>query len=199
MDENSEYAMQCEGMTVQQINGIVRQLKDIMEDKGISQTHLVNVLDGKVARSTVLRVFKDADCTLGTLLMILDACGIELRLDTERSKEALMAGDIAEYRKENEEMRGKLAEAEENGKFFKERYEELIEKNTTLTKANAEQQTQIGKQQTQIEKMQSQIEKYMERMENAENALYLSNADCRRKDAKIVELLAERDKHSEIR
>lgn len=196
MDENSEYAMQCEGMTVQQINGIVRQLKDIMEDKGITQTHLVNVLDGKVARSTVLRVFKDADCTLGTLLVILDACGIELRLDTERSKEAIMAGDIAEYRKENEEMRGKLTEAEENGKFFKERYEELIEKNTTLTKANADQQTQIGKQQTQIEKMQSQIEKYMERMENAENALYLSNGDCRRKDAKIVELLAERDKRS---
>ena len=186
MDENSEYAMQCEGMTVQQINGIVRQLKDIMEDKGISQTHLVNVLDGKVARSTVLRVFKDSDCTLGTLLMILDACGIELRLDTERSKEAIMAGDIAEYRKENEEMRGKLAEAEENRKFFKERYEELIEKNTTLTKTNADQQKNI-------DKMQTQIEKYMERMERAENALYASNDDVRRKDAKIVELLNERE------
>ena len=174
---NNELTQQAQygEMNMQQINSIVNQLKAIMQDNDISQYHLVQMLEGKVTRNTILGFFKDADCKLSTLLMILDACGVELRLDTERSKEALMAGDIAAYRQETEEIRGKLDKSEGECKFFKERYEELIDKNTSLTET--------------ISKQQTQIEKYMERMENAENALYASNADCRRKDAKILEML----------
>lgn len=182
MFEKSTENLIIEVSSMQQINGIVQQIKNIMADKGISQTQLVNLLDGKVARSTVLRVFKDADCTLSTLLIILDACGIEIRLDTDRSKEAILAGDIASYRQENEKMREALNASEEEKTFFRDRYEELIDKNTDLTGT-------ITKQQSQIDKMQAQIEKYMERMERSENALYASNEDSRRKDAKIVELM----------
>lgn len=163
------------GEDMQQIGNIVNELKMIMQGGNISQTSIVSALDGKCARNTVLTFFKGGeDCKLSTLLMILDACGVELRLETERSREAIMAGDIAAYRTETEEMRQELDETRKTRDFLQSRYEELIDKNTILTKS--------------IEKQQSQIEKYMERMERAENALYEANSDIRRKDARIVEL-----------
>ena len=163
---------------MQKINQITDELKTIMRDNDISQYAVVNLLEGKCARNTVLSFFKgDADCKLSTLLMILDACGVELRLDTERSKQAIMAGDIAEYRAEAEKLRSALAHETEDKELYFERYTELIGKNTKLTDT--------------IEKQQNQIEKYMIRMERAEEALYSANADARRKDAKIVELLTE--------
>lgn len=161
---------------MQKVDKLIGQLKMIMQDNGITQTSLVSLLDGKVARNTILSVLKeDADCKLSTLLMILDACGVDLRLETERSREAILSGDIAEYRAETERLRSELEEEKSNKDFYKVRYEELIDKNTSLT--------------TTIEKQQNTIEKYMSRMEKAENALYSANEDMRRKDAKIVELM----------
>lgn len=165
-------------VNMQKIDIIISELKTIMQENDITQTHVVSLLDGKCARNTILSFFKgDADCRLSTLLMILDACGVELRMETERSKQALLSSDISSYRVEFDKMRLELEEAINNRDFFKSRYEELIDKNTSLTNT--------------IEKQQGQIEKYMERMEHAEEALYRSNADSRRKDEKIVELLKE--------
>lgn len=169
------------GDDMQRINEIVSELKTIMQDTGISQTSVVSALDGKCARNTILTFLKGGeDCKLSTLLMILDACGVELRLDTERSKEAILSGDIAAYRTEVEQMRTELDKETSDKEFYKSRYEELIDKNTSLTNT--------------IAKQQSQIERYMDRMEKAENALYAANDDVRRKDAKIVELLKEAKK-----
>lgn len=164
------------GEAMQRIDNLVSELKAIMQDGSISQYGVVNALDGKCARNTILTFFKgDADCKLSTLLMILDACGVELRLETEKSREAIMAGDIAAYRTEAEQLRTELENASTDKEFYKSRYEELIEKNTALTSA--------------IEKQQNQIERYMARMEKAEDAIYAANENIRRKDAKIVELL----------
>lgn len=166
---------------MQKIDFIVSELKSIMQTTDISQTHVVNLLEGKCARNTILSFFKgDADCRLSTLLMILDACGVELRLETERSKQALLSEDISSYRVEADKLRLELEEAINTRDYYKSRYEELIDKNTSLTNT--------------IAKQQGQIEKYMERMEHAEEALYRSNADSRRKDEKIVELLKEAGK-----
>lgn len=169
---------------MQRIDNIISELKTIMQSNGISQTAIVNALDGKCARNTVLSVLKgdrgEADPRLSTLLMILDACAVELRLETDRSREAILSGDIAAYRAEVEAARSRLAEVERDKDFYKERYEELIDKNTVLTQT--------------VSKQQAQIEKYMARMERAEDALYAANADSRRKDAKIVELLSAQGK-----
>ncbi len=166
---------------MQRIDNIINELKMIMQNNGISQSAIVTLLDGKCARNTILNVFKgdknDSDPRLSTFLMILDACGVELRLDTERSKEAILSGDIAEYRAEVERIRAELEAAKSRRDYLQERYDELIDKNTTLTNS-------VGKQ-------QAQIEKYMERMEKAENALYAANENIARKDAKIVELLSK--------
>ena len=194
MEEELNQLSQYEGSSMQQINSIVGQLRAIMQDGGISQTHIINVLDGKVARNTVLSFFKDADCKLSTLLMILDACGVDLRLETELSRAAIMNDDISAYRQKADEASNKLKEEQDKCSYIQQRNKELTDKNASLTRTVSDQQTQIDKMQSQIDKMQSQIEKYMERMEKAENALYLSNADCRRKDAKIVELLNEKAK-----
>lgn len=153
---------------MQQIEKIVNELKTIMQSSDISQTRIVNALDGKCARNTILSFFKgDADCKLSTLLMILDACGVELRMETERSRQAILSGDIAEYRAEVERVRSDLSSVQADRDFYKTRYEELVDKNTALTNT--------------VEKQQGQIEKYMQRMERAEDAIY-------RKDARIVEL-----------
>lgn len=163
-------------LEMQKIDLLVSQLKSIMQDNGISQTTVVSILDGKCAKNTILSLFKgDADCRLSTFLMILESCGVELRLETEKSREAILSGDIAEYRATAENLRAELSKAEEEKNQCNARYSELIEKNTLLTDT--------------IAKQQKQIEKYMERMENAENALYSANADMRRKDARIVSLL----------
>lgn len=168
--------MQETGALMQRIDNFISELKMIMQDSGISQTKLVGILDGKCARNTVLGFFSksDPDPRISTFLMILDACGVEMRLETERSREALMSGDIAAYREETERLRTDLAKSEESLSFFKSRYEELIDKNTALTLT--------------VEKQQAQIEKYMQRMENAENALYAAQENISRKDARIVEL-----------
>lgn len=159
---------------MKKIEEINAELKVIMQDSGISQTAVVTTLDGKCSRNTVLTFLKGGeDCKLSTLLMILDACGVELRLETERSREAIMAGDIAAYRTETEKLRS------ENERF-KTRSEELTEKNAALTRI--------------VEKQQDQIERYMNRMENAENAVYKAMEDIRRKDARIVELSKENRK-----
>ena len=176
----SEYWSETE-VVMQRIDNIINELKMIMQKNGISQSAIVNLLDGRCARNTILNVFKgdknDSDPRLSTFLMILDACGVELRLDTERSKEAILSGDIAEYRAEVERIRAELEAVKSRRDYLQERYDELIDKNTTLTNS-------VGKQ-------QAQIEKYMERMEKAENALYAANEDARRKDAKISELLSK--------
>ena len=167
------------GNTMQKIDSIIAELKMIMQNNDITQTKIVNILDGKCARNTILTFFKgdhgETDPRLSTLLMILDACGVQLRLETERSREAILSGDIAAYRAEVEQMRSELEEIKKSRDFLQERYTELIEKNTTLTNA--------------VEKQQGQIERYMLRMEKAENALYDANDNIKRKDAKIVELL----------
>ena len=156
------------GDNMQRINDVVNQIKTIMTDQSISQTSIVSALDGKCARNTILTFFKgDADCKLSTLLMILTAVGADLRIDTERSREAIMSGDIATYRNEAAALRTACADAEAARDAIQERYSELIDKNTALTKT--------------IEKQQEIIFKYVERMERAENALY-------RKDERIVEL-----------
>ena len=176
MCSESTNVIKWSDLDMQKIDFIVSELKNIMQSSDISQTAVVNLLDGKCARNTILSFFKgDADCKLSTLLMILDACGVELRLETERSRQAILSGDIAEYRAEAEQLRSDLIAEKSNSDFYKSRYEELIDKNTSLTNA--------------IEKQQEQIERYMIRMEHAEEALYSSNADSRRKDEKIVELL----------
>lgn len=160
---------------MQKIDTIVNELKTIMQSNDISQNFIISALEGKCARNTILSFYKgDADCKLSTLLMILDACGVDLRFETERSREAILGGDISEYRQEAETLRSELVSTTADRDFYKSRYEELIGKNTALTKI--------------VEKQQTQIEKYMERMEHAEEALYSSNADARRKDERIVEL-----------
>ena len=172
----SDYENNFNEVPMQKIDSIVSELKSIMQDSDISQTSVVSSLDGKCARNTILSFFKgDADCRLSTLLMILDACGVDLRLETERSKQAILSGDISEYRVESEKMRADLAETTADRDFYKSRYEELIDKNTTLTET--------------VSKQQGQIERYMQRMEHAEEAMYSAVDDSRRKDAKIVELL----------
>ena len=160
---------------MQQIGGIVNELKTIMQSADISVNQIVNALDGKCSRNTILNFFKgDADCKLTTFIMILDAVGAELRMETERSKEAILAGDIAAYRKEAEELRSELQSMKERMDYFKEKYEEVSEKNRQLTETTTKQQ--------------NTIEKYMIRMEKAENALYDLNESIKRKDARIVEL-----------
>ena len=173
--------MQGSDIHMQKIESIVAELKTIMQNNGITQTRIVTTLDGWCSRNTIINFLNkdDADPKLSTLLLILDACGVELRLDTERSREALISGDIAAYREEMEASRSSLESAKKDLEFFKSRYEELIDKNTALTKT--------------VEKQQAQIEKYMQRMENADNALYASQEDVRRKDARIVELSKKLD------
>ena len=161
---------------MQKINTIVSELKTIMQDSNISQNSVVSLLDGKCARSTILSFFKgDADCRLSTLLMIMEVCGAELRIETERSRQAILSGDIAEYRAETEKLRSILEEVTEDRNSLNIRYSELIDKNTSLIET--------------ISKQQAQIERYMQRMEHAEEAMYSAVNDSRRKDAKIVELL----------
>ena len=173
--------MEGSDTTMQRIDTIISELRTIMQSNDISQTWLVNALKDKCSRNTILTFLNkdDADPKLSTFLMILDACGVDLRLDTERSKEAIMSGDIASYREEAETLRTDLAETKNRLDFFKSRYEELIDKNTALTLT--------------VEKQQSHIEKYMQRMENAENALFAAQEDVRRKDARIVELSKKLD------
>lgn len=161
---------------MQRIDNIISELRMIMQSNDITQTWLVNTLKEKCSRNTILTFLNkdDADPKLSTFLMILDACGVELRLYTERSRESLLSGDIAAYRAETAQLREELEKMKESLTFFKSRYEELIDKNTALTST--------------IEKQQAQIEKYMNRMENAENALYAAHENISRKDARIVEL-----------
>lgn len=187
---------------MQQIGSIVDELKTIMNDSSISQTHIVNALDNKCSKNTILTFFKgDSDCKLSTLLMILDACGANLRIDTERSKESILAGDIASYRTDAENLRSELEHTEAEKKYFQDRFDELVNKNTSLAETIDKQQETIDKQQETIDKQQAAIgkqqaiiDKYMLRMEEAEKALYAVNADCRRKDARIVELSKECNK-----
>lgn len=162
--------------TMQKIDALVSELKTIMQSNDITQTWLVNTLKDKCSRNTILAFMTkaDADPKLSTLLMILDACGVDIRFETERSREAVISGDIAAYRTETESLRAELESMEKDRDYFKSRYEKLIEKNTALTSA--------------VEKQQGQIEKYMLRMENAENALYTAHENIQRKDARIVEL-----------
>lgn len=168
--------MERNAKVMQRIDGIISELKMIMQESGITQTGIVTMLDGKCSRNTIISFFNksETDPRLTTLLMILDACGVKLRLDTERSREAIISGDIEAYRTETEALRTELEKTQSSLEFFKSRYEELIDKNTVMTRT--------------IDKQQAQIEKYMTRMENAENAIYDANEDIRRKDARIVEL-----------
>lgn len=169
------YCQQSE-VFMQRIDTIVSQLKSIMDSSGISQNFIISALDGKCSRNTILSFFKgDSDCKLTTLLMVLEACNTQLRFDTEMSKEAILSGDISEYRAIADNLRDELTKTAESLNFYQTRYQELIDKNTSLTNT--------------IEKQQELINRYIVRMENAENALYSANADIRRKDAKIVDLM----------
>lgn len=169
------------GLNVQQIDSIVKELKTIMQDNDISQNHLVNALDGKCARNTILKFLQgDADCKLSTLLMILDACGANLRIDTERSRESILSGDIASYRTEIEKLRSDLEHTEAERKYFQDRFDELVDKNTFLAQT--------------IDKQQATIDRYMLRTEKHENALFDALENIKRKDARIVELMKEADR-----
>lgn len=171
MYNETNYEYKQSEVPMQRIDSIVSELKSIMDSNGISQNFIINTLDGKCSKNTISTFFKgDKDCKLTTLLMILESCNIDMRFETEKSREAILSGDIAEYRKEAEQLRSEI-------EFCKAMNEELSAKNASLTDT--------------LNKQQKQIEKYMNRMENAENALYSANADIRRKDAKIVELLKE--------
>lgn len=166
---------------MQQIEKIVSELKTIMQDADISQNKIINALEDKCSRNTILTFFKgDSDCKLSTFLMILQACGADLRIDTERSREAIMSGDIASYRTEIEQLRLDLQKVEADREYINNRYTELIEKNTKLTST--------------VEKQQNIIDRYMQRMEKSENAIYDALENIRRKDARIVELSRECNK-----
>lgn len=178
MNNETEEVKTSSEIEMQDVRKIISQLIAIMQDSGITQTSLVTILDGKCARNTILNLLKGSeDCKLSTLLMILDACGVELRLDTERSREAIMAGDIAAYRTETERLRAEVDTLTSEKDALQYRYDELIDKNTKLTST--------------IEKQQGQIDRYMSRMEKAENEIYSALSDIRRKDAKIVELMGK--------
>lgn len=175
MSDKLNHIVYFTGAEMKKIDNIVRQIRTIMETNSISQNFIVAAADGKCSRSTILNFLKgDGDCKMSTFLLILDIIGAELRIDTEMSKEAILSGDIAEYRTQAEQNREKILEFEKENELLQDRYNELIEKNTVLTQT-------VGKQQTQIEK-------YMERMEKAENALYEANSNIKRKDERIVEL-----------
>ncbi len=153
---------------MQELNDVVAQIRTIMQTSGYSQNALINALDGKVARNTIMAFLKgEADCKVSTLLLMLDAIRADLRIDTEMSKEALMSGDISEYRTQTERYREQLEDAIKSRDFLQTRYEELIDKNTALTRT--------------IEKQQEQIDRYIERMDRAEQ-------NIERKDKRIVEL-----------
>lgn len=156
------------GEIMKQIESIVNQIRTIMKSNGISQNFIINATDGKCSRATIINFLSgQMDCKMSTLLIILEVIGAQLRIETEMSKEALLAGDISAYREKTERLRMELAAVTESRDFFKSRYEELIDKNTALTAT--------------VEKQQNQIERYMARMERAEDAIY-------RKDSRIVEL-----------
>lgn len=166
---------------MQRIDGIVNELKTIMQDGSISVTSIVNALGEKCSRNTILTFFKgDSDCKLSTLLMILDACNADLRIDTERSRESILSGDIASYRNDIEQLRKQLDALSEEKDYLSTRYDEVIAKNAQLT--------------TTVEKQQATIERYMSRMEKSENAIYDALENIRRKDARIVELSRECNK-----
>ena len=167
--------------SMQRIYDVVSQIKMIMQSNDISQNSVINTLDGKCTRNTILTFFKgDADCKLSTLMMILAAVGADMRIDTERSREAIISGDISEYRSETEALRTAYKELEAEKDAIQNRYSELIDKNTALT--------------TTIEKQQKMIEQFTERMAKANEALYDAVKDIRRKDARIVELSKEAKK-----
>lgn len=166
---------------MQRIDGIVNELKTIMQDGSISVTSIINALGEKCSRNTILTFFKgDSDCKLSTLLMILDACNADLRIDTERSRESILSGDIASYRNDIEQLRKEIDELSAEKNYLSTRYEELIAKNTKLTST--------------VERQQDVIDRYMQRMEKAENAIYEALENIRRKDARIVELSRECNK-----
>lgn len=156
------------GENMKQISDIINELKGIMQLNSISQNSVINALDGKCSRQTILNFFKgDADCKVSTFLMIIRAVGAEIRIDTEMSKEAIMSGDIAAYRSEAETLRAAL---EDTAKALEEERaynSDLKEKNAKLTNT--------------VEKQQNQIDRYIDRMEKAEQNIY-------RKDERIVEL-----------
>lgn len=84
MSDKTNYDVQLSEVIMQQINTIVSELKSIMQDNNISQNSVVSLLDGKCARSTILSFFKgDADCRLSTLLMIMEVCNADFRIETE--------------------------------------------------------------------------------------------------------------------
>lgn len=163
---------------MQDIQNLVSQIKAIMADSGVSQTALVNLLDGKCSRATILSILReDSDFRVSTLLLLLDVLGVDFHLQTEKSRQAILAGDIAAYRTETEQIRADLESVTSRRDYLQERYDELLDKNTSLINT--------------VSKQQSQIDRFMERMEKAENALYAANEDARRKDAKISELLSK--------
>lgn len=174
MIEIGEYQMQ-------QIYNIVNELKTIMQDGSISVTSIISALEDKCSRNTILTFFKgDSDCKLSTLLMILDACGADLRIDTDRSRESILAGDIASYRTEIENLRSELEHTKEEKNYFQGRFDELVEKNTLLAQT--------------IDKQQATIDRYMMRTERHETALFDALENIKRKDARIVELQKECNK-----
>lgn len=153
---------------MQEIKNLVQQISTIMKDNGISQTSIVNALDGKCSRMTILNLFKgDGDFKVSTLLMVLDVIGADLHLETEKSRAAIMAGDIADYRAETEQLRVKVAEQQAAAENAAQRITELQEKNGKLTDT--------------VESQQRVINRYIERMDLAEQ-------DLRRKDKKIDDL-----------
>lgn len=146
------------GDDMQEIKNLTQQISTIMKDNGISQTFIVNALDGKCSRMTILNLFKgDGDFKVSTLLMVLDVIGAELRLETEKSREAIMAGDIAVYRVENEQLRTELDKERSANAVLTSRVDDLQASNARLTAT--------------VESQQQTINRYIERMDRAEQRL----------------------------
>lgn len=156
------------GEIMKQIDNLIQQIKTIMQVNGISQRFVIASAEGRCSRSTILNFFKgDGDCKMSTFLLVLEIIGAKLHIETEMSKEALMAGDISEYRAKIDLLSEQLSEVSSARDTLQIRYNELIDKNTALTRT--------------LEKQQEQIDRYIERMDRAEQ-------NIERKDKRIVEL-----------
>ena len=168
MENEFTYLQNLNGDNMQEIKNIVDQINMIMRDGNISQNSVVNALEGKCARATVLNIFKgEGDFKLSSLLMVLEVIGVDLRLETEKSREAIMAGDIAAYRVDNEKLRSDLEKERSANAVLNARVNDLQASNVRLTGT--------------VESQQQTINRYIERMDRAEQRL-----DS--KDERIVEL-----------
>lgn len=160
------------GGTMQEIKDIITQINMIMHDGGISQTSVVNALDNKCSRVTILNLLKgDGDFKMSTLMMVLDVIGVTLRLETEKSREAIMAGDIAVYRTETEHLRTDLESVCSERDAALSRVVELQEQVKKLTGIADSQQHVINRYIERIDAYEQRNDRKDDRIEALEKRL----------------------------